>query len=64
MLYDLDTDPEERTNLFATSTPLANRLISRVESTVGTQPVPTDPKPVEVSEEPIERLKALGYIPQ
>jgi arylsulfatase A-like enzyme len=65
-LYDLETDPGERTDLLATGGPeaeaLAGPLREKLEAwAAGARPLPSRFEPSQ-REETLERLRALGYL--
>ena len=60
-LYDLQNDPQERTNCFDTRRETAQPLIEALRAWMGGRQ-PETPQENEVSDEVLERLKALGYV--
>ena len=62
-LYDLESDPGERTNLVRENPDVARALHAELEQWRTTRtPVDGAPAPVALTPEEIERLKALGYL--
>ena len=61
-LYDLAADPQERTNLMATSTAVAATLRERLRDMESQYSAPAATSPAKLDTETIERLRSLGYV--
>lgn len=62
LLFDLESDPAESTNLWHDQPELARAMQSRLESRFGELPPAGEPPAGEVDAETIELLRSLGYI--
>jgi len=61
-LYDLSSDPGERTNLVQTHTSLLASLRDRLREFESRYASPANSAPVKLDTETIERLRSLGYL--
>ena len=61
-LYDLASDPGERTNLAQSHASVANSLQERLRDIEGRYAAPAGPSLAKLDPETIERLRSLGYV--
>ncbi len=61
-LYDLTNDPGETTNVFASRQAVGQELRARLRETIGESTRTAEKPTVQLSQETIKKLKALGYV--